>query len=111
MWGNHFIHFILYTLHPLYTIYTVDAPATLSYTFYTLYITHTREKGKFAKPKREKGKLGVPKREKGKGRNLLCDPIPLGNKIARTHARTHSTTRNDFPVGLTPTTFDFSYPS
>jgi hypothetical protein len=28
--------------------------------------------------------------------------FPLGIQTARTHARTHGTTRNDFPVGLTP---------
>ena len=57
-----------------------------------------RESSSHPKGKRESP---APKREKGKGRNLFCYPIPLGNQTAHTHAGTHGTTRNDFPVGLT----------
>ena len=62
----------------------------------------TREKGTPPVPKREKGKPAGRKREKGKPR-----PLQLGLDLTRQPERAHArTTRNDFPVGLTPPTSD-----
>ena len=59
-----------------------------------------RERSAPPKGKRESSEDQKEKREKaGK---VFCDPIPIGNQTARTNARTHGTTRNNFPVGLTP---------
>ena len=60
-----------------------------------------REKEKLVAPQREKGKLGAPEGKRGNGGKDFGDPIPPGNQTARTQARTHSTTRNDSPLGLT----------
>ena len=59
-------------------------------------------KGNFVAPQKVKGQFDAPVRKKENGGSHFCDPIPLGNQTAGTHARTHSTTRNCFPVGLTP---------
>ena len=49
-----------------------------------------REKGKLVDPKREKGKFGDPKGKRENCGNHFCDPHPLGNQTARTHARSHA---------------------
>ena len=54
---------------------------------------------------KEKGKAGGPKREKGTGARVDSAEISLDHATARAH-RTHGTTRNGFPVGLPPPTFD-----
>ena len=60
-----------------------------------------RGKGKLVAPKEEKRERSAGKKEKGgKHGTLLCDPSPLGNQTARTHARAK---RNDFPVEHPPT--------
>ena len=84
--GQHFIHFIHFK-----TFYT-------QYTGYTLYTSFTQGKRESSAPKKGKGKARRPRREKGTGRSLFCDPTALGNQ---TKPRTHGTTQNDFPVGLT----------
>jgi len=67
--------------------------------------------------RREKGKVSVAKRESpAVNFKIISHGLPAGTH-ARTHARTHTrthartawhdTTRNDFPVGLTPQISDF----
>ena len=59
-----------------------------------------REKGKLVAPEGKREKHATPKEKRENTGNLFCDPIPLGNQAARSHARTR---RNDFPIEHTPT--------
>ena len=64
------------------------------------FILHSHKgKGKLRQGKKGKGKAQKGKREKVG--TPFCDPIPLGDRTARTHARMHGTTRIDFPAGFT----------
>ena len=66
-------------------------------------------KGKVRRPKNGKGKVRHPKKEKGKGRKPFCDPIPLRNQTARTHARTHAWHDTErFPGWTHPPTSDLT---
>ena len=58
-------------------------------------------------PKGKREDLQRPKGKRESARAGFLARISLGNQTARTHART---TRNDFPVGLTPPTSDFEPP-
>ena len=67
--------------------------------------------GKREKTARRKGKGKGRPRHKGKGKG---HPRRFARNLtrpstARTHVRTHGTTRNGFPVGLIPTTSDIIY--
>ena len=64
------------------------------------------KRGSSSLPKGERESSAGHEGKKEKTGRDYCDPIPLGNHNARTHARTK---QNDFPVELTPPTSNFYY--